>query len=200
MADDQNGAPNGDGAPGGAGAGSQAGQGSQTPGGSQQSPGGTQNQQPQHSSQDGDGSRPSAREKELEKLIAELRKENAQHRTKLKEFEDAQLSEKEKLEKQLAELQKERDELARERQAARVAEAVTEAARKAGAKYPEAIHRLVTVELDSHGQPTNLDAQVKAVRERYPELFGASGSADGGAGRGKEPRKGWLRESIDRSR
>src|SRR5947209_2989494 len=58
---------------------------------------------------------------DYERMIAELRKENASHRTKLKKFEDddalrtqAQMSELEKAQKQATDLQEQQDQLAAE--------------------------------------------------------------------------------------
>src|SRR5579859_6349603 len=73
--------------------------------------------------QAGDSQKPSLSAADYERMIAELRKESASHRTKLKKFEDeekarsdAQLTEQQKKDKQLADLQKAHDDAIRQHQ------------------------------------------------------------------------------------
>lgn len=116
--------------------------------------------------------------KEQAKRIAELE-------AKLKEHDDAKLSETEKLQAQLSALEAEKATWERERREFVVRQAITTAATTAGALYPDALWKLVdfaSLEFSDDGQPTNADKTVEEVKERYPALFGSSkpGSADGG--------------------
>jgi len=117
--------------------------------------------------------------KEQERELAELR-------TKLKEHEDAKLTESEKLTNRVTELEAEKSVWDRERQEMRVGTALREAAAKAGAHYPDAVERLVDltkIEFEADGKPKGLDKIVEGVKASYPALFGNAkpGSADGGA-------------------
>src|SRR5579885_890526 len=83
-------------------------------------------------------------QQDYEKIIADLRKENAGHRTRLKKFEDdeaqrrnAQLTEAEKTAKQLADFQSQNAELTRQLQEARIGRAVGSVASRLGFADPE---------------------------------------------------------------
>lgn len=178
--------------PGAPGAGPQAGQDGQSPGGSQQGPGGSAQQQSQQQTD--------TRIAELTKQIEDLRKEAAANRAKAKEAEDSKLTETEKLQKQVTELNEKVQAAERERRQRTVADTVAAAAKKAGALYPETLHKLLDLDLGEDGMPTNLETAITKAKKDYPALFGASGSADGGAGRGKEPKSGWLRDALNRQR
>ncbi len=109
----------------------------------------------------------------LRKESGDMRKALREAQAKLKEIEDANLSETEKLRKEVEAL---RQESAAHRQARREAEVLTAAA-KAGAKRPEVVAKLVPADAE------DLTATLETLRKEYPEFFGAThGSADGGAG------------------
>lgn len=124
--------------------------------------------------------------------VEELRKEAAQNRIKakkaedaLKQRQDADLSETERMQKRLAELEEAEKGWATEKQTILLTQAVTSEATKAGAKYPDLIIRSLdrnSVEFDNDGNPTNLGKVIGALRTDYPDLFrSTTGSADGGA-------------------
>lgn len=105
-----------------------------------------------------------------------------------KQLEDAGKSEAQKTAERLAALEKELTEERQTRRTLTTRSAITTAASKAGAVYPDAIARLVDpsdLDLEEDGTPRNLSTVLKGLRETYPELFKSSrGSADGGP-RGK---------------
>jgi hypothetical protein len=110
---------------------------------------------------------------------------------KLQAFEDAQLSESERLQKQLADLTAERDGLVRDAQTAVAGNAITAAASAAGAIRPDAIAKLIDIskaEIDG-GAVANADDLVSEIQTAFPELFHQPaqrpGNADAGAGKGK---------------
>lgn len=117
------------------------------------------------------------RNSELEALVADLQ-------GKVKEHEDAKLSETEKLSNRVSELEAERSAWERERQELRVGMLIEQAAVKAGAVHPEAIPRLVEladVQYDKDGTPKNIDKLIEQTRTQYPSLFGTQrGTFDGG--------------------
>lgn len=122
----------------------------------------------------------------FEKQANEQSKELEQLRTRIKEIDDAKLSETEKLNNRVGELEKRNADL--EAQLARrdLQDDVAAAGRKAGALYPDALFKLIDpddVERDEQtGKPSNLDKLVERAKKAYPNLFGrAHGSADGGA-------------------
>jgi hypothetical protein len=128
-----------------------------------------------------------AAKKKLDKENLQLRRERDEFAKKLKDIEDAKLSETERLTKERDELAKERESWAAERRERDARDAVIEAAgdEKIGARNPRAVYKLVKddLEYDDKGHITNLAAVLKEAKTAYPELFGrAVGSADGGAG------------------
>jgi len=116
--------------------------------------------------------------------VAELRREAAKHRvaaqetaTKLKAFEDAQLTEEQKKDKRFKELEEENIVLRSEH---RKSSALAEAA-KLGAVVPEAIAGLIPADAE------NIGSAVAAIKKQFPALFktpAPSGTADAGAGTG----------------
>lgn len=89
-------------------------------------------------------------------------------------------------------VQAERDEAIRERDAIRAQlrerdarGEVETAARAMNAISPNVVYRLLDLEYDDDGKPTNLRTELNALKRSNPELFGAAGSADGGSGRGQ---------------
>ena len=128
--------------------------------------------------------------KKLDRENIQLRKERDEMTRKLKEFEDAKLSETERLTKELSELKDQQATWLAERRERDTRDAVIEAAsdEKVGARNPRAIYRLIRDELefDDSGKVRNLDEAIKKAKAEFPELFGkatgAAGSVNGGAG------------------
>lgn len=113
---------------------------------------------------------------DYERMVAELRKENAGHRTKLNKFEadekaraDAQLSEQQKLEKRAADLE------ARNKhyQQQLINSQVQLAAQRRGIIDPElaALAIQQTLEYGDDGMPTNLDKALDELVKARPFLI-----------------------------
>ncbi len=128
-------------------------------------------------------SKPSRSADEYERMIAELRKENASARVKAKELDDLRkqieeekLSEKERLERRLAEAQKEREQaLVRAQEGIVNAEIKAELAAQ-GLRNPK-LARLIDrerIEFDDNGNPTNIADLIADVLKEMPELKGQS--------------------------
>lgn len=116
-----------------------------------------------------------------------LRSESANLRKRLKELEGAEeqrtqatLSEQEKLSKQAIKLQAERDTLATELRTERARIAISRSAAKVGID-PELAESLALAQLvfDDAGQPTNVEAVLKALLTKWPHLATASSTAMG---------------------
>lgn len=113
--------------------------------------------------------------------VEQLRREAAGYRTQLKEaadklkaFEDADMSERQKLQKQLDALRKEQESA----QAALRQERARLAVVKAAAKYniPASLaEKLVEVEFDDDGNPKDVEAAVKKLAAEYPQLVQGGG-------------------------
>jgi len=120
-----------------------------------------------------------AQRKEAETKLADLTK-------RIKDYEDRDKSESERTQEKLAELERERDDARKELEVTRLSIEVQAEAAKAGAKYPDAIVRLVNpadVDRDKDGKARNLDKLVASVRESYPDLFkGRAGRGDANGG------------------
>jgi hypothetical protein len=120
--------------------------------------------------------------------VQKLRNESASYRTKLsnaekrlQEIENGQLSEMQKLQKQLEAVTTERDGLLRDARQGRI----STAASKLNAKYPDAVARLVPDDADTQEA---IDAALKTIRKDYPDLFRpVVPSVDGGAGANGTP-------------
>jgi DNA gyrase/topoisomerase IV subunit A len=143
-----------------------------------------------------------AAKKKLDKENLQLRRERDEFAKKLKDIEDAKLSETERLTKERDELKKEKDTWAAERRDRDARDTVIEAAsdEKLAARNPRAIYRLVKddLEFDDKGHVSNLSAVLKQAKTDYPELFGKTvGSGDGGAGSrqsgGAQDMNDWIR-------
>jgi hypothetical protein len=128
-----------------------------------------------------DGQAPvSQQPSEFEKIIAELRKENAAHRTKLATFEKAQadadaakLTETERLQKQLAELQSEKEKAAQALRDRVIQYEILAQATKLGIIDPDAAVKLLDqsqLKLDDSGVPTNVDALLAKLIQDKPYL------------------------------
>ena len=131
---------------------------------------------------------------DYERMIAELRKENASHRTRLKKFEEdankateAQLSKEQLLEKQLSELKAQHEEYTQAQLERTINHEVSMEAAKLGVnpKHLEKIARFIDwedVEVED-GSPTNIHALVEQLVKDMPELLskGAQVPTSGGA-------------------
>jgi alanyl-tRNA synthetase len=112
-----------------------------------------------------------AAEKELKELRAQV-----------KASEDAQLTETERLARQLDEVTAERDRLVHEAQTAQAQTALTTAAQQAGAIRPDAVAQLA---IGQWTEGSSADDLIGTVRQQFPELFRSSpGPADAGQGKG----------------
>jgi hypothetical protein len=112
--------------------------------------------------------------------------ERAELAAKLKEIEDRDKSESERLAERVRELEESNGKLESELSTVRLGRHLERAADKAGARYADAVTKLIDaadVKLDRHGEPTNLEELMSDVRDRYPELFRSrSGRGDANAG------------------
>ena len=126
---------------------------------------------------------PPAQERlEHERIIAELRKENAAARKRLeaidqanKEAELAKLSEHEKLQKQLADHQSQSSMLAKQLQEERLDKEVIKQASKLNIIDVDAASKLIdasSIVYDESGRPTNVDALLKELAKARPWLTG----------------------------
>jgi len=111
-----------------------------------------------------------------ETYVKSLRKEAAQHRTeaqalkaKLAEYEQAQMTETERLRSQ-AEQAKAEAQAATERARKALADAAISRAAAQQGIDPTLLARLVDVEFDGDGMPANVEASVNAVLKQYPQL------------------------------
>lgn len=112
---------------------------------------------------------------DYERMVSELRKENAQHRTELKKFQDAQaaadlakLGDLERANKQLETVTKQAETFK-----ARIADmAVQLAAGKLGIRDPEVAATLIRekLEIGDDGAPTNADELLKDLLKAKPYL------------------------------
>lgn len=120
---------------------------------------------------------------DYERIIAELRKENASHRTKNKKYEEeeakraeAQLSEQQKLEKRAADLQKSYDDALKSHQEYKInAEVRLQAAQLGFADLSDAMRLLdlSAIEYDTDGAPSNVNALLSQLLKAKPYLAGA---------------------------
>ncbi len=137
---------------------------------------------------------------DYERMLSELRKENASHRTRLKKFEDeerarteAQLSEQQKLEKRLADLQTQHDQVLRQSQERLVNAEVRLTATQLGIIDPDAAVRLLdwsALEYDEQGNPKNVDVLLKTLLKAKPYLSGGSKQPGASAGGATNPGRG----------
>lgn len=120
----------------------------------------------------------------------------------LKRRDQDKLSTEEKLQTRVSDLEAEKLAWERERQEVRVSNAVRDAAAKAGARYPDAVFRLIdlsSLDYESDGAPKNLDKAVEKVKAAYPEFFnGTQGPGKVAAGArqvaASESMDDWLRQ------
>ncbi len=121
----------------------------------------------------------------LQRELAEARREAAKHRTDLRRFSDAQLTETERLQRRVTELEQERAaSAARDRERA-IRLAALEAAARLGFRDPDLAVRLVdpaAVETKDDGTPKNVERLLADVLARSPYLGRAGAGADFGGG------------------
>src|SRR5258707_648180 len=119
---------------------------------------------------------------DYERMLADLRHENAGHRTKLKKFEEdeaqrtqAQMSELEKAQKQAADLETARDEMAAELYEARVRQDVADLVSKFNfIPSAKTIANLLLADDDAiefeDGRPTNIEKLLEKLAKAEPDL------------------------------
>lgn len=145
--------------------------------------------------------------------LAALRKEAAKYRRelrtaqeKLREHEQAQLSETERLQQRVKELEGEVESARTQAKRATLRSTVAASAQKLGFLNPSVAHRLIddeAIEWDGD-QPKNLEALLRDLLRSDPYLARA-GSADGGEGRrgdqgGAQDMNALLRSAAGRGR
>lgn len=137
---------------------------------------------PQAGASTTDGQAPVSQPTDHEKIIEQLRKENAAHRKKLEAFEQAQkdadlakLGETEKLQKQHGDLQSKYAELEARYQERVIKSEFQVQAAALGIVHPERVYRLVDtseLEFDDDGLPKNAKALIENLLKEMPELTG----------------------------
>lgn len=141
-------------------------------------------------------SKPQKSAEDYERMIAELRKENASHRTRLKKVEEeeakrleAQLSKEQLLEKQYNELKAQHEEYTQAQLERTINHEVSMEAAKLGVnpKHLDKIARFIEwddIEVDDQtGNPTNIRTMVEQLIKDMPELLskGTQVPTSGGA-------------------
>ena len=138
--------------------------------------------------------------------VGTLEQQLIEAQTKLKEHEDAKLSDTEKLTNRNTELEASNIALEHRVQELTIGQSVRDAAAKAGAKYPDAVFKLVdlaTVEFDKDGTPKNLDKIVEGISKSYPDMFNGTNGPGRVAAGPRTPTSGrdfnqMIRESAGR--
>lgn len=135
-----------------------------------------------------------------EKLSRAQTRELDTLKSKMKEIEDAKLSESERLTNENAELKRQMGELEKRFKTTTTRGALTSAAGKAGAVHSDAVAKLIeldSVEYDASGEPTNIDKLIADAKKAWPTFFRvAGGSADGGSGGNGTPPPGGMNALI----
>jgi hypothetical protein len=124
---------------------------------------------------------------ETQKEIRALRKEAASYRKKVEDYENANRTDLEKRDLAVKAAEERATALETKLRDMSARSAVTEAATKANAISSRAVFALIRsdLEFDDDGEPTNVDALIKAAIKDEPSLFkAAAGSGDGGVGSG----------------
>lgn len=137
--------------------------------------------------------------KSLRDEAAKYRAKAAEHAARLKQYEDAQLSEQERLTKQAQEANQRAEQLAAALRQERARVAIAHAAAEAGVPA-ELVERLVDVEFEEDGRiKTDLKKAVAGLLEKYPNLRpapvtagGATNPARSGAAEPKKTAADWL--------
>lgn len=119
------------------------------------------------------------------KDVAKFRRDLRDTQTKLAEYEKTNTPEAVQLQKQREEIATRQAELDAKTRNANTHDAFTAAAKVAGFQYPELLAAIAgtvaSIEWDKDLRPTNVDALIKGVRSKYPNLF-TSSDANGGSG------------------
>jgi flagellar biosynthesis GTPase FlhF len=130
---------------------------------------------------------------DYERMIAELRKENAGHRTRLKKVEEeetkraeAQLTKEQLLEKQYNDLKAQHEEYTQAQTERTIKHEVALEAAKLGVnpKHLDRVARFIDweeIEVDEQGHPTNVREVVEQLVKDMPELIPKSAPTSGGA-------------------
>lgn len=138
------------------------------------------------------------------KELKEARADAAKYRAELRKLQaaqtkrdEAELSEGQKIAKRLKDLEDQNAALLTERQERIVSSAVADAARDAGAIYPDDVYALLKadVELTDEGKVRNVMALINSLKSRRPALF-STVSGDGGAGRASGARSNNMNDLI----
>ncbi len=122
---------------------------------------------------------------ETQAEIRKLRNENAKARKQIEGFESANKTELQKREDAVKAAEDRATALETRLRDLSARSAVTDAATKANAISTRAVYALIRsdLEFDDDGQPTNVDALLKAAQKDEPSLFKqANGRGDGSAG------------------
>lgn len=116
-------------------------------------------------------------ERKLSAEAAAYRRKVRELEAKLKQYEEAQLSEQEKLQRRLAELERQQAEWERQRQETVLRYETMLAAQRMGIVDPDAAWRLIdmnAIEFDEDGNPSNLDAVLRALVQERKWLAGGA--------------------------
>ncbi len=129
---------------------------------------------------------------DYEKLVTKLRRENAEHRVKLKTFEDgertrseSQLTEQQRLQKAYDELASQHQAMLTEHQETKVRSSVERQARQLGVIDEDAAVRLLDwseLDYDDAGNPTNVETLLKQLLKQRPYLVQGNGRPANGGG------------------
>lgn len=133
-----------------------------------------------------------------DEMLAAARREAAEWRTKVRDFEKAQadqaqkdLTEVEKRDKRIRDLETELEQVRASDKARALREAAFSAATKLGYRDPDLAHRLVPaseIEYTDDGQPKNIEALLKKLADERPHLVKEVDF--GGGNRGPSPTGG----------
>jgi hypothetical protein len=133
-------------------------------------------------------------EADLRDALKKTRSEAAQHRVKVREYEEkaaeaarAKLTETERLAAERDDAKAKAEALERQVKSLTARQAILESATKAGFRNPEIAYRLLDherLEYGDDGRPKGVDAELKRLLEREPYLGKAQGGDFGGGPRG----------------
>lgn len=121
--------------------------------------------------------------KETQDEIRALRRENAKYRKSVKDYEDANKSQLEKLESERDDYKGRYESLELKLRDSAAESAFIDAATKANARAPKTLFRAYKsdLEFDDDGAPKNIAAVLKTLQKDEPDLFkAASGTSDAG--------------------
>jgi hypothetical protein len=125
-------------------------------------------------------------------------------RARLAEYESKDLSESQRLARDLAAANAKLAARDASDAEAKVNESIVSRAQAAGARYPKTVPALLKangLELDKAGNPKDLEAALASLRKEMPDMFRPAGSADGGAGNSAPAASGgmnaWIRAQAN---